>query len=70
MQTRLLVFRQEVSLDHAGLVWLYKGDLHPDQNPTTTWGELRPTDKVGYDFPDEDNPNLDGYETAWEAGLC
>jgi len=56
--SKLHIFRNE-----AGC-WIYKGDAGD------LGLEIIPTDKVGYEFPAEDNAELEGFETAAEAGLA
>ncbi len=55
--SKLHIFRNESGC------WIYKGDAGD------LGMEILPTDKVGYDFPGEDNADLDGYESAAEAGI-
>jgi len=56
--SKLHIFRNESG--H----WIYKGDAGD------LGLEILPTDKVGYNYPDEDNEDLGGFDTAAEAGLA
>ena len=56
--SKLHIFRNE------GGAWIYKG------SEGDLGLEILPTDKVGFDYPDDDNAELDGYSTAAEAGLA
>lgn len=61
------VFRYENRNDTNTMGWIYKGDVNV-KTGETTFGELLPSDRVGWDFPSEDS-ECELMETATEAGL-
>ena len=61
------VFRLEMRRDELCEGWIYNGEVNLETK-TSTFGEILPTDKVGFAFPDSDS-EIELMESAQEAGL-